>query len=120
MAARFLVNVSAVVISVVMIGVGIGTDDAATVVNGTFAMLETACGVTLTAGDNGSLMQFWDFLCGEKEPTEKEKQDKALKDALKEIGEFLERNEFEALHGIEIDTSLDNLLTKLLQTARKQ
>merc|ERR1711964_53937 len=120
MSVRCLVNVSAVLLSITGIAIGIQSGDGVfMVMNGLFAMLETACGVTLCSMDNSTIVTFFNFLCGKKEPTAEEKTKNALQDALEEIGEYLERNEFEALHGIEIDTSLDNLLTKLLDTARK-
>merc|ERR1711964_1289 len=118
MSMRFLMNVSAVVLAVAMVAVDGGCT--LMIVGGILAFAETACGVWLTAEDNSTIQKFVNWLKGVKGKSDEEKKKEAIKIALKDISEYLERNEFEALHGIEVDIPLDNMLKNLLMVARNQ
>merc|ERR1712096_269853 len=119
-----LMNVSAGVLAVAMGAV----DGGATiiVVGGILAYMETACGVALTAADNGTIggicRYVWRKIGGGKKlkpKSEEENQIDGVQKALKKIGDFIEKNEFEALHGIGIPT-LRYLVARLLKLGREQ
>merc|ERR1712202_53179 len=125
MSLRFLMNVSAVVLAVAMVAVD-GGATTIMVVGGILAYMETACGVALTAADNSTIggicRMVWRKMKGGKKlkpKSDEENQIDGVQKALKKIGDFIEKNEFEALHGIGIPT-LRYLVARLLKLGREQ